>query len=62
MSTPVTSPDTLDLDLDLALASVALHVARAMWDHCPSAANIRRLQEAQADVDALLDRRLGTAG
>ena len=60
MSSPVTSPDTLDLDLALAL--VALHVARAMWDHCPSAANIRRLQEAQADVDALLDRRLGAAG
>ncbi len=55
MSTPVVSLDALDLDL--ALASVALGVAREMWVHCASAANTRRLEEAQAEVDALLDVR-----
>ena len=56
MSPTVVAVD--QLDLDLALAAVALGMARTRFDHCGSAENTRLLQEAQAQVDVLLDERL----
>jgi hypothetical protein len=56
MSPTVVAVD--QLDLDLALAAVALGMARTRFDHCGSAENTRLLQEAQAQVDLLLDERL----
>jgi alpha-D-ribose 1-methylphosphonate 5-triphosphate synthase subunit PhnG len=55
----VTSFDMLDLEI--AVASIALGVARSAWDHCPSGENDRRVAEAAAVVDALLDERLDAA-
>ncbi len=49
------------LDLEIAVAYIALGVARSAAAHSPSAENARRLSEAEADVDALLDRRLAAA-
>lgn len=46
------------LDLEIAVAYIALGVARSAAVRSPSAANLRRVAEAEADVDALLDRRL----
>ena len=56
MSPTVTTID--QLDYDTSLAYIALGVARGAWMHCPSAENIRRVAEAERDVDALLDERL----
>ena len=50
---------TIDqLDYDISLAYIGLGVARTTWQRCPSAENTGRLQEAERDVDALLDQRL----
>ena len=59
MTRTVTSID--DLDLEIAVAYVALGVARSSEVHCPSAENVRRVAEATAAVDALLDLRLAAA-
>ncbi|MGK5111720.1 MULTISPECIES: hypothetical protein [unclassified Geodermatophilus] len=59
MTRTVTSLD--DLDLEIAVAYIALGVARSTWAHCPSGENTRLVEEAQASVDALLDERLDTA-
>ncbi len=56
MSLTVTSID--QLDYDIALAYIALGVARTAWHRCPSAENTRLVGEAERDVDALLDQRL----
>ena len=55
MSPTVTTLD--QLDYDIAVASIALGVARASYARCPSAENARLLDQAQAAVDALLDER-----
>ena len=59
MTRTVTSLD--DLDLEIAVAYIALGVARSAEAHCPSAENTRRVAEATAAVDALLDQRLAAA-
>ncbi|MBB3086528.1 hypothetical protein [Geodermatophilus sabuli] len=59
MTRTVTSLD--DLDLEIAVAYIALGVARSAEAHCPSAENARLVEEARASVDALLDERLATA-
>jgi hypothetical protein len=49
------------LDLEIAIAHIALGVARSAAARSPSAENARRVVEAEADVDALLDERLAAA-
>jgi hypothetical protein len=47
-----------ELDLEISVAYVALGGARGVWNRCPSAENERRVEEAEAEVDRLLDQRL----
>ncbi len=56
MSTTVTSVE--EIDLDISVAYVALRVARGSFTHCPSSENERRVADAVAHVDRLLDARL----
>ena len=49
------------LDLEIAIAHIALGVARSAAARRPSAENARRVAAAAADVDALLDERLTAA-
>jgi hypothetical protein len=66
MSTDVTSPvvtsplitSTDELDLEISVAFVGLGGARGRFQRCPSAENQGRIDEAQAEVDRLLDQRL----
>ena len=51
-----------EIDLEISVACIALRVARASYDRCPSAENERRVTGAGADVDRLLDARLTFAG
>ena len=46
------------LDLEISLAYVVVGGARGMWRRCPSAENAQRVEEAEAELDRLLDRRL----
>ena len=55
MSPNVTSLD--QLDLDISLAYIALGAARGVWTRSPTGENARRVTEAAADVDRLLDLR-----
>ena len=59
MTRTVTSIEALDLEI--AVAYIALGVARSAAAHSPSAENARRVADAEADVDALLDQRLAAA-
>ena len=59
MTRTVTSIEALDLEI--AVAYIALGVARSAAAHSPSAENVRQVAEAEADVDALLDQRLAAA-
>lgn len=59
MSSTVTSVDAIDLDISVAY--VALRVARDSFIHCPSTENERRVADAVAHVDGLLDARLAAA-
>ena len=59
MTRTVTSVEALDLEI--AVAYIALGVARSAEAHCPSGENARRVAEAEAAVDALLDQRLAAA-
>jgi hypothetical protein len=53
---------TLDeLDLEISVANIALSSARGMFARCPSGENEGRVQEAMADLDALLDQRLAAS-
>ena len=56
MSRIVTSVD--ELDLEISVAYIALGSVRGRFDRCPSAENQRRIDEATADMDRLLDQRL----
>jgi hypothetical protein len=55
MSPTATSLD--QLDSDISVAHLALGLARASYDRCPSAENARLVDEAEAAVDGLLDER-----
>jgi hypothetical protein len=59
MSPTVTSID--EIDLDISVAYIALGAARSTFTRCPSAENERRVADAAADVDRLLDARLVAA-
>ena len=59
MSTGITGTDVLDLEISLAY--VVLGGARGMWRRCPSAENARRVEEAEGELDRLLDQRLAEA-
>ena len=59
MTRTITSIEALDLEI--AVAYIALGVARSAAAHSPSAENARRVADAEADVDALLDQRLAAA-
>ena len=59
MSPTITSVD--EIDLDIAVAYIALGVARGAFSRCPSADNEQRVAEAMAGVDRLLDARLAIA-
>ena len=56
MSPSVTSVD--ELDLEISVAYIALGGARSVFSRCPSAENQRRVDDAAAEVDRLLDQRL----
>ncbi len=56
MSPTITSVD--EIDLDISVAYIALGVARNSFSRCPSAEKVRRVADAVADVDRLLDARL----
>jgi hypothetical protein len=47
-----------ELDLEISVAFIALGSARTRFDRCPSGENQRRVDEAVAEVDRLLDERL----
>jgi hypothetical protein len=47
-----------EIDLEISVAYIALGGVRVLFDRSPSAENARRLEEAQAEVDRLLDARL----
>jgi hypothetical protein len=56
MSPSVTTID--EIDLEISVAYIALGGARGVWQRCPTAENGRRVDEAEADVNRLLDQRL----
>jgi hypothetical protein len=59
---PSTAPSsTEEIDLAIAVAAVAVGVARHAEVRCPSAENAQRVADAVAAVDALLDQRLTAA-
>ena len=49
------------IDLDISVAYIALGAARSSFSRCPSAENARRVDQAEGDVDRLLDARLAAA-
>ncbi|SNS90958.1 hypothetical protein SAMN06893096_11092 [Geodermatophilus pulveris] len=53
-----TAADLGTLDLQIVVAHSAVRAARSAAVRCPSGENARRVAEAEAEVDALLDRRL----
>jgi hypothetical protein len=53
-----TVPTVHELDLGISVAFIALGSARSRFDRCPSAENERRVADAEAEVDRLLDQRL----
>ena len=55
MSPTVTSLD--QLDHDIAVAYIALGVARSSRERCPSAENTHAVDEAERRVNRLLDER-----
>jgi hypothetical protein len=56
MSPTVTSLD--QIDLDIAVAYIALGAARSGFTRCPSGENERLVDDAEATVNELLDARL----
>ena len=47
-----------NLDLEISVAYLTLGRAREVWAGCPVVANQERVDEAEAEVNRLLDRRL----
>jgi hypothetical protein len=56
MSPTVTS--LAQIDTDIAVAYIALGVARSSWQRCPSSENAEAVEAAESCVDRLLDDRL----
>ena len=56
MSPSITSVD--EIDLEISVAYITLGGARNLFNRCPSADNEQRVDEAEAEVNRLLDRRL----
>ena len=56
MNPIVTSVD--EIDLEISVAYIALGSARGRFHRCPSGENQRRVDEAAAEMDRLLDQRL----
>jgi hypothetical protein len=56
MSPSVTSVE--EIDLGIAVAHIALGGARSVFVRCPNGENEQRVDEAEAEVNRLLDRRL----
>jgi hypothetical protein len=50
-----------NLDLEISVAYITLGGARELWSRCPDAENQRRVDEAEAEVNRLLERRLAVA-
>jgi hypothetical protein len=59
VSTSVISVE--QLDLEISVAYIALGGARGLWDRCPSAENQRRVDEAETELNRLLDQRFAVA-
>ena len=59
MSPSITTID--ELDLEISVAYIALGSARSVFVRCPSPENQRRVDEAESEVDRLLDRRIELA-
>lgn len=55
MTRTVTSIEALDLEI--AVAYIALGVARSSWGRCPSAENASAVDEAEGCVNRLLEER-----
>lgn len=55
MSPSITTID--EIDLEISVAYIRLGGVRVRWERSPSAENARRVDEAQAEVDRLLDER-----
>ena len=51
-----------NLDLEISVAYITLGGAREVWAGCPVVANQQRVDEAEAEVNRLLDRRLAVQG
>jgi hypothetical protein len=47
-----------NLDLEISVAYIALGGARELWTRSPVAENQQRVDEAEAEVNRLLERRL----
>jgi hypothetical protein len=56
MSPTITTTD--ELDLEISVAYIALGGARVVWDRSPTGDNARRVADAEAEVNRLLDERL----
>jgi hypothetical protein len=56
MSPSVTTID--EIDLEISVAYIALGAARSGFTRCPSAENHRLVDDAEQEVDRLLDARL----
>ena len=46
-----------EIDLEISVAYIRLGGVRGRWERSPAAENARRVDEAQAEVDRLLDER-----
>jgi hypothetical protein len=46
------------LDLEISVAHIALRAARGLRARCPSGENEQRVQEAEVELDRILDQRL----
>ena len=47
-----------NIDLEISVAYITLGGTREIWTRCPIAENQRRVDEAEAEVNRLLERRL----
>ena len=52
---------TEDIDLEISVANITLGWARRVWTRCPVGENQCRVDEAEAEVNRLLDRRLASS-
>ena len=50
-----------NLDLEISVAYITLGEAREVWTRCPIVENRQRVDEAEAGVNQLLERRLAVA-